>query len=306
MRRVFVYEYLSGGGLPGQAGHELLDQGLAMRDAMVRDLQGCTGWAVSVATDGPAQRVPAGAARVWPRPGESAPAFVARVAARHDAVWLVAPESDGVLAQLAAEVMPARWLGCEREAIALASSKRATLRCCAAHGLDTPLRADVPAACWVVKPDDGCGATDTRVHRDHAAACRDRDARGAWLEPWVEGEALSASLLCTPDGVQLLAVNRQLIVVADDGALHFEGVAVDAVRDARRPRIAAFAQQVARAVGGLRGFVGIDFVWHATRGPVLIEVNPRVTSAYVDLSAALGRNVAAGVLAARVDQAEHV
>jgi predicted ATP-grasp superfamily ATP-dependent carboligase len=47
-------------------------------------------------------------------------------------------------------------------------------------------------------------------------------------------------------------------------------------------------------------------VWHATRGPVLIEVNPRVTSAYVDLSATLGCNVAAGVLAARVDQAEHV
>ena len=47
---------------------------------------------------------------------------------------------------------------------------------------------------------------------------------------------------------------------------------------------------------GLRGFVGIDLVWHEERGPVVIEVNPRVTCAYVGLSAALGRNLAAELL----------
>jgi len=57
------------------------------------------------------------------------------------------------------------------------------------------------------------------------------------------------------------------------------------------------APAVHRALPGLRGFVGIDVVWHARRGPVAIEVNPRVTSAYVGLSGTLRRNLAADVLA---------
>jgi predicted ATP-grasp superfamily ATP-dependent carboligase len=53
---------------------------------------------------------------------------------------------------------------------------------------------------------------------------------------------------------------------------------------------------VAKAIPGLRGFVGIDLVWHPRCGPVVIEVNPRVTCAYVGLSASLGRNLAAELL----------
>lgn len=58
------------------------------------------------------------------------------------------------------------------------------------------------------------------------------------------------------------------------------------------------AAQVARHVPGLRGFVGIDLVWHAHFGPVLIEINPRVTCAYPGLSARLGRNLAGEIVQA--------
>ena len=119
------------------------------------------------------------------------------------------------------------------------------------------------------------------------------------LEPWVEGEALSLSLLCADGGAEMLAVNRQRIVVDGDGMVSFDGVDVAAVPPAD-PRTATLRQvgmRVALALPGLRGFVGIDLVWHARRGPVVIEVNPRVTCAYVGLSAALGRPLAAEILA---------
>ena len=67
--------------------------------------------------------------------------------------------------------------------------------------------------------------------------------------------------------------------------------------DARAAPLRRIALDVVRALPGLRGFVGIDLVWHATRGPVVIEVNPRVTCAYVGLSAKLVRNLAADILA---------
>ena len=72
----------------------------------------------------------------------------------------------------------------------------------------------------------------------------------------------------------------------------FYGVDIDRIgRDSQQGRVLdALAQQVAASLPGLRGFVGIDVVWHASRGPVVIEVNPRATVAYAGLSARLRRN----------------
>jgi predicted ATP-grasp superfamily ATP-dependent carboligase len=314
MRRVFVYEYLSGGGTlddDPQAAAELLPLGAAMRDAMVLDLL-CSGdCAVTMATCPQSAGLP-GATPVMPRDGEPPHDFVARQAARHDAVWLVAPETGGLLAQLAACVGPARWLGCTPAAIRLASSKRATVEHLAARGVPTPLAFadDASVQRWVVKPDDGAGAQDTRLHADHDSACRDRDARRgtpAWLEPWIDGEALSLSMLCHAGRAELLSVNRQHIAIGPDGTLRYAGVSVNVIAadDVRRGTLAALVSDVARALPGLRGFVGIDLVWQAQRGPVLIEINPRVTCAYVGLSASLGRNVAAALLAALGTEAVH-
>lgn len=316
MRRVFVYEYLSGGGViddSPELAAELLPMGAAMRDAMVLDLLCCVDCAVSVATCDAAPARLAGASPVRALPGEAPQAFVSRQALRHDAVWLVAPETGGLLAELAAAVEPPRWLGCDPGAITLATSKRSTVEHLAAHGVATPLAyVDDPGVQrWVVKPDDGAGAVDSRVHDDMAAAQDDRDGRRgatpAWLEPWVEGEALSVALLCGAGRATLLGVNRQHIEIGRDGALRFAGVEVDVMpaEDPRRAVLAGLADRVAAAIPGLSGFVGIDIVWHPQHGPVVIEINPRVTSAYVGLSASLGRNVAAELLAALRPGAGH-
>lgn len=306
---LFVYEYLSGGGLdavPGSvdaAGRsELLDAGLAMRAALLDELAGP---GVRYACGDGVEPLPTapGAAR-RPRPGDTPLGFLRREAAAHDRVWVTAPESDGLLLQLAEAVEPARWIGSDRAAIRLCSSKRATLAHLAARGLATPLAFDAGARQWVVKPGDGAGTQDTRRHAQRAAAQADlqqRRARGAsaTLEPWVDGEPLSLSLLCRDGAAELLSINRQRIAISEDGRLRDDGVLINALAldDARAPVLARTAQAVARAIPGLRGFAGIDLVWHAQRGPVVIEVNPRLTCAFVGLSAALGRPLAAQILA---------
>ncbi|HET7794812.1 MAG TPA: ATP-grasp domain-containing protein, partial [Rhizobacter sp.] len=244
---------------------------------------------------------------VRPRPGESAFDFVARQAALPDVAWIDAPETGGLLAQMQQVVGPARWLGCDAAAIAVASGKRATLQRLVEHGVATPLAfAHVPEVSrWVVKPDDGAGGVATRVHHSQDEAMADWDHRSQagspmTIEPWVDGEALSISMLCKArHRVEMLSVNRQRIAVDGEGALSFEGVEVNAIAlDSHRGRtLSGLVSQVANSIPGLRGFVGIDLVWHPRCGPVVIEVNPRVTCAYVGLSDALGRNLAAEMLA---------
>lgn len=314
-RRVFVYEYLSAAdSADDDADAALMPQGEAMRDALAADLLACGDCAVTVARGEHSAAVPPGADAVAARPGEPALDFVARQARLHDRVWVIAPESGGWLQRFAERTAPSRWVGCDAHAIAIASSKRRTLAQLAARGLPTPLAfaADPSVQRWVVKPDDGAGALDTRVHARLESARLDQGRRleaglDACVEPWIDGEALSLSLHCRGAGTELLSVNRQRIDVAAGGTLNFRGVdiAVHRAGDPRHDALAALAPRIAEAIPGLRGFVGVDLVWHAQRGPVLVEVNPRITCAYVGLSATLGRNLAAELLIAQPIEVLH-
>ena len=316
MASIFVYEFVSGGSRI-DAADPLLPQGLAMRNAIVADLLRIGGTAVVCATgrhhpgcalpDRGADAAPdATLAAVTPNDGENAQAFVTRVAKRHDAAWIVAPESDAMLAHLCDAVERKRWVGCSASAIRVASSKRATLKALARRGIPTPLALQAShRGRWIVKPDDGAGAMSTVVHADCDTALVDLNQRhagrvSATLEPFVDGEALSIAMLVGPGSIQPLAFNRQRIVVDDaSGVLWFDGVdvaAIDMAKDPRATRLHTLALDVVRSIPGLSGFVGIDLVWHEAQGPYVVEVNPRVTSAYVGLSERLGRNVAEQVL----------
>ena len=316
MKRAFVFEYLTGGGLieaEAAAAGEMLAMGLAMRDAIVDDLLRSGAFSVSAAVCDSAPALPGEARAVRANAGEAMLDFVARQAALHDASWVVAPETGGLLAQFQRAVGARRWLGCDAGAIAMATSKRATLLRLAEHGIATPLAFEhaLEVTHWVVKPDDGAGAVDTQRHASYCAALEDAAQRShagtvMVVEPWVEGEALSLSLLCTERATELLSINRQRIGIDAGGTLSFDGVDINTlpIDGPRGGVLKRLADSVVQAIPGLHGFVGIDLVWHADRGPVAIEVNPRVTCAYVGLSAALGRNLAAE-LAGSVMEPQH-
>ena len=309
---VFVYEYVSGGGLPDEqaraATEHLLDQGRSMRDAIVADLVQMDEIEVTCATVGADRPVVAPQLRyVSPDPGQPARDFVRAMARAHDLVWVVAPETDAVLATLSAAVPPEQWVGCDRSTIALASSKSLTAR----HLMQSDVVATRPwrpgeatdAGRWVVKPDDGAGTCDTQMFASFATAERElrrrlEHGKVAVLEPWIDGAALSVSMLCGALGAEVLAINHQHIDVDERGQVSFRGVNIDVV-DRANPlgrEIEQIALKVAHTLPGLRGFVGCDLV-AAPQGPVVIEVNPRLTCAYVGLSQRLSRNLARDVLA---------
>lgn len=325
MTKIFVYEYLTGGGIdPALAGEgsladlsALIVEGRVMRDALVADLRELDGVHVTFATSR-FETLDAGQSHCMAAPGESMTAFVARAAREHDYAWIIAPECDGLLLRFYDAVGTARWLGCAKEAIRVASSKSATATCLAAHGIATTPALEPGQAGehgegrWVVKPDDGAGGLDTVVFDRFADACAEYDARAAAarnpvLQAWVDGEPLSLSLICRDKDVELVSINRQQIGLSGGDArgrhpqiVEFDGVLVDQIdRHSDEGRtLDALAQRVAMALPGLRGFVGIDVVWHPQRGPVVIEVNPRLTVAYAGLSAARGSNLARALLMA--------
>lgn len=308
--KILLLEYVSGGGLAGQALPEsLAREGTAMALALAQDLLALPQVELSLLWDA---RLPLPNSlhhpRVQLKPVTDAASFMTgwtAALAECAAVWPVAPETDGILEYWCLEVERAgrRLLNSPARAVALTAGKRATAEHLAAQGI-----AVVPCFAWqdapdslpwprVIKPDDGVGC-DGVYRLDDPAAWAVRASAplpaNTLVQPWVAGPALSLSALFYRGDARLLTVNRQLIETGPDGALLLRGCEVDSVAD-ESGVYAGLARRIAKAVPELAGYVGVDFIQSAA-GPLVLEINPRLTSSYAGLRQALGINPAALVL----------
>ena len=308
--RLLICEYVTGGGFAGSP----LPPGLAregdmMLGALVKDVAALGGIDVVSVRDarlGPGKS--AGSCRVIHVAGD--PWDVWRNAIEEvDAVWPIAPETGGALQRMSELVLRAGrvLIGSRPAAVSLTMSKLATVERLAACGVPVVptvhaleiARRGLPQTenGWVIKPDDGAGAEGTHCFRYadelRQALATASEAGNLVVQPFVPGVAASMSVLCRDGRARLLSCNLQHIVIENE-AFRFRGCVVGGYEQ-RRPICEQLAAAIAAAIPDLWGYVGIDFV-DGGSGPVVLEVNPRLTTSYVGLRQAIGVNPAGLVL----------
>ncbi|MDD5033612.1 MAG: ATP-grasp domain-containing protein [Methylococcaceae bacterium] len=220
---------------------------------------------------------------------------------RCDAVWPIAPETDGILERLCWDVEAAGipLLNSGADAVRLAASKLQTARRLAESGL--PVVPTFELKAWpavgqppfVVKPDDGVGCEGIRVIGAPAAFSLPAKAEGWIAQPFLDGIPLSLSALFARGRSRLLSCNRQWVEQRGDGFI-LCGCRVNATAD-EGGRWQRLADGVARALPQLWGYVGIDLLLVESE-PQILEINPRLTSSYAGLREATGENPAAQIL----------
>lgn len=301
--RVLVYEFLcatADQSLPASLARE----GRAMLAAVVEDFARipdvvvCTLWAESLGpppflSDLPIQTIPVPM-------GNEAAVFqeTARVC---DVAFVIAPESDSLLAQRFEWISrtSCRWLGSSLPAIALCTDKLALANHLSECGVST-----IPTKSWnasrsseldltfpaVIKPRDGAGSQATYLVRDVADYRRllptlvaEPALQGnAIHQPYIPGEAVSVAVLISADGSTAipLPVCRQHLT--GDGRFHYLGGSVPA--DINSPEvIQRTALDACRHVPGLTGYAGVDLVIPEStpNQPLVVEINPRLTTSYL-------------------------
>ena len=313
-----MYEYASGGGLGGRrVPASLMREGAAMRQALVEDLARDGAHEIVTTIDQRADvRMRRGVEVVALPPGDRArAAALDALISRVDAVWPIAPETDRCLERLASRAVRrgAFLIASPPDAIDRAADKQGLPTLLAAAGVKHPRTrtatgrarairaADRIGYPIVVKPARGAGSSGgglaRGVHELLPALARARAAARSGrvlLQPRIDGLAASVSLLANGDEALPLAVNAQLFDRSTPFAYR-GGVTPLAHPLAARACTAAVA--ACRAVGGLRGFVGVDVILTGT-DVVVIEINPRLTTAYLGVRAAFDVNVASLALAA--------
>jgi tyramine---L-glutamate ligase len=303
--RVFAYEFITGGGFIGEdLPRELVGEASMMVGALARDLSEVREVSAIVSQDPRVDLPKLNAAWLIPHREDSPVSLIERGFELCDALWPIAPETGGALERISAQALAADkiLLGSKPETVKIAASKFALSRHLRAHGIDAVPTfravAELPdhSGVWVIKPDDGAGCLDTFIKRDRAALevmLRERPSDIVAIQPWCEGEALSLSMLCKDGKSALLSVNSQHVFMQDK-RVSVDALTVNVRRDAR-DRFARLANEIAAALPGLWGYVGVDLVEQDDKLTVL-EVNPRLTTSYCGLREALNINVAKLVL----------
>ncbi len=222
-----------------------------------------------------------------------------------DVVWPIAPETDGILERLCDDVESRGkiLLTSPSHVVRQTASKHCTQGLLAQHGISvvptyrlSHSRIDLSPP-WVVKPDDGVGCEGSFIvdcDEDLNRCCAEMDLETFVIQPLIEGQSLSLSVLFNRGKAVLLSSNRQCVDYSAN-SIHLTGCDVNAIEDIDGG-FARLATQVAKAFSGLWGYAGIDLI--VTEKDILVlEINPRLTTSYVGLSDALGINVAELILA---------
>lgn len=305
--KILVIEFVTGGGLYRQPlPPSLVAEGGMMLSALLEDLHAIPDLELVTTRD---KRLPplTSAATVVAIGQDDDPWVVWQACmVDADAVWPIAPESGGELFRLSQCVCDAGkvLLGTAPQTVALTASKRSTAEHLARHGIDAvpTWPADVvelPPGPWVAKPDDGAGCEDTCCFQTETALrawLADRQRyRTHVLQPYVEGEACSISILCQDGRGWLLSGNRQLVRLDESGTFRYRGSRVNALY-AMHQALEVLAQRIALAMPGLAGYVGVDFVLTPRGDFCVLDINPRLTTSYAGLHRATGVNPAVAIV----------
>ncbi len=299
--KVFLYEYVTGGGFLDQPFDaippSLAQEGLAMRRAVEEDIASLPGALLVSMND---RRFPPteihGASVASIESSTRHDSEFARLASAADWTLLIAPEFDGQLERLARRVLNSggKLLGPSRELIALAADKHRLALQLTEHNVptprgrriarDEPLPLDVQYPC-VLKPVDGAGSLGVELieHPEQVDLRRHTDLRNWRLEEFCPGLAASVAVLCGKASCFPLPACAQLL--SDDGRFQYlgGGVPLPETIQARAHRLALAA---VAALSEVNGYVGVDLVLGSDPDggeDVVIEVNPRITTSYVGL-----------------------
>ena len=216
-----------------------------------------------------------------------------------DAVWVIAPEFDGILETFCrhVEIADKKLLTSPSHAVAIVANKFDTFMRLKAEEIQT-----VPTEIfrkhaiydetreWIIKPIDGAGAENTFLmtspkNWSHLPPLD----KPLIIQPHIDGEKLSLSCIVDRGNAVLLCVNLQIFDVLNNG-FHLKTIHVNE-REDKNGDYLKIASQVAKAFPDLWGYIGIDLI-QTPQACFVLEINPRLTTSFVQIESKLGINVA--------------
>lgn len=328
---LFFCEFITAGGLCDEPlPISLMHEGRMMRDAVLNDLLVLDTHDILTMHDGRVgptliSQNSKGLSSHLVTPGTFKQTFESLVN-RADMVWMIAPESDAILADLVAFVAQqnVKLIGNGLETTQIATNKLRTIAYLTKHGMPTvntmsgqdwlskpnkrAIMMQQPAAkqteigtnAWLVKPIDGVGCDGIQLFASSSDVDlwlqEENRSKKFLVQPFHTGISGSIAMLCRNGKAWLLSCNRQVVALKNN-TLSLKAITINGMAN-EWSRLAVLANEIAAALPDAVGYLGVDLMLDPVHDKIeVLEINPRLTTSYVALSQATGVNIADLILA---------
>jgi len=321
--RLLVYEYVCGGGFAGKAiPSSALSEGFGMLRTLISDFK-AAGHSVTAVLDSrlAVLNPPINADCIVPvSSSRETEVAIQKISESADAAYIIAPESNQVLQSLVERIeesgVPS--LNCRASAIGRVSDKSLLLDCVKKMGLPTPATKMISALedpakikqsinsqlefPLILKPVDGVGCSGLSVIRNENQVTdavdkikRESSNKYFVAQELIRGVPVSVSLISTGSEVLPVSLNKQNVSLATpDSISNYLGGLVPFENPLKREAF-EMAKKIVKSLRGLRGYAGVDLVL-TKKEPVVIEVNPRLTTSYVGMRKTVNFNPAQAIV----------
>lgn len=315
--QLFVSEYLCSGAWPEQnLDGSLAREGRAMLLAILEDLNRVEDVTVLTTWDHRLGRPPTEIAQVHlATSADEERRLFARLVETTDATLLIAPEFGDILAGRAeaVEAHGKRVVGASASAVRQCADKLELSQHLISHGIPTIETWNFDAENrWrdsvrfpvVIKPRDGAGSQETYhlATEESFASVRaqiesESLLRTGIVQPFISGWPISVALIMDGSGHCRHVFPPVKQILSDDGRFRYRGGHVPATVPAQTA-VVELAQRACQSIVGLRGYVGVDLIIPAAtpHRPVVVEINPRLTTSYLGYRELATENLAARML----------
>jgi len=306
--KILVFEFITGGGFSQEElPKSLAKEGLMMLEILIGELAVLASVELTVLLDFRIKLLdlPKGVRVVRVESGQSVYTMLPQLIELSDWVWPIAPEMNSELEKISALVVSKKkkLLNSSLDAVVLCGDKFLTYQMLKSKGIavvDTQELNNISPKFpekWVVKPKEGVGCLSTYLVTNKALfeeLMLQIECKDYIFQPYIEGEALSLSCLFKDRAGWLLCCNRQKML-NEQNQFKLSACEVN-IKTENLAQYQNLVDQVSAAIPGLWGYVGIDIIQPKEAKPLILEINPRLTTSYVGIHQAIGVNVAQVVL----------
>jgi predicted ATP-grasp superfamily ATP-dependent carboligase len=241
------------------------------------------------------------------------------LSSRVNAVYVIAPESDQVLEKLVeiVESSGGTSLNCKIDAIKRVSNKMTSYETLKEKGITVPetflldihektqnIRRLIKELGYplVFKPLDGvsCGGLSVVKDENCIAGAAKKVAQESMSKQFIaqkliRGKAASVCVISTGNKAVAVTLNKQLVTLSSpDKESRYYGGVVPFNHKLEKEALMA-AEKVIEGIVGLKGYVGVDMIL-TNEGPVVMEINPRLTTSYIGLKRTVNFNTAQAIV----------
>lgn len=319
---LLVYEHISGGGIASEKMvSNILSEGYSMLRSLISDVK-YAGHRVITLLDSRLKKfeppIEADKIDFISSPSEL-DEKLRKNSSLVDATYVIAPEKGKMLQKLVKimETCGRTSLNCRSGAIKKASNKMKILETIKKKGIRVPetVRLNIHQKTktirhlveelgypLVFKPLDGVGCSGVSLVKNEnqitpaiKKIARESISGHCIAQERINGVNASVSVISTDKRALPVTLNQQIVTLASPREKSRYHGGIVPFNHTLKKEALKVAQASVESIGGLRGYVGVDLVL-TEEEPVVIEINPRLTTSYIGLRKVVNFNPAQAVI----------